>query len=650
MSSENKGTRLGEILVKEGILTASQRDALLRQQETLKPKPPFGKLCVDAGIITSNQLQKLLRRYRKQLKLGELLVNMNLVTEEEVQQALASRTDKRERLGYLLVKQRIIRETDLIDALNLQLGIPKISPQNCLIDPTLVRKVKKEYLMEKVVIPAFEANNAVTVIAADPLDQHVINDMQLIFERDVVMGIATRDEILTAIEECFPDTDNAKDLFAKHGRKDLFRTSLIVSSDNSTPDERTTVALLDRIIADAIEKGASDIHFEPAEDTFHVRFRLDGILYHQTDLPLSIAAPTISRIKALSGLDIAEHRRHQDGRLSISFEGRDIDLRVGIYASIYGESATLRILDPERQLITVSQLGFSPKDLRLFENMLNTPSGLTLVTGPTGSGKTTTLYAALLYLLKRNLKIVTVEDPVEYSISGIVQGTMLRKVDQSYEDFLKAMMRQDPDVLMVGEIRDSEAARATIQAALTGHKVFTTFHTDDTTGALLRLMDMGIETFLITSTVICVVSQRLIRINCTRCLESYRPAPEVLASFRVTNPAALEKYEFVRGRGCAACRGTGYKGRKGIFELLTVNSAIRDAILQRKPSAQIRKIARETTRLLSLREDGLYKAIKGITTCEEVLRVESHGEADDWIGTTVEEIIRRAESEPASIA
>ncbi len=374
-------------------------------------------------------------------------------------------------------------------------------------------------------------------------------------------------------------------------------------------------------------EGASDVHIEPLEKVLRVRYRIDGILIHKTDLPISMAPSLISRVKVLASLDISERRRHQDGRIEARVMGKEVDLRVSTYACIWGENVVIRLLFRKSALVDLDVLGFSPLNIKKVKKILESPSGIVLVTGPTGSGKTTTLYASLCYLNKMDKKIITVEDPVEYTIEGVVQGKLDSKLGLTHIDFLKSMMRQDPDVLMIGEIRDKIGVEAAIQAALTGHKVFSTFHTDDTTGALLRLMDMGIDTFLISSTVVSVIAQRLIRILCPVCKVPYEPGEDILSSYSI-HPVNFKKYTFYKAGGCSTCNNTGYKGRTGIHELLIVNDAIRDAILARKPSGQIRPVARNSANLISMREDGFYKAAQGITSLEEVVRVVFYNESD----------------------
>ncbi|OIP91763.1 MAG: hypothetical protein AUK24_02485 [Syntrophaceae bacterium CG2_30_49_12] len=402
------------------------------------------------------------------------------------------------------------------------------------------------------------------------------------------------------------------------------------------------VAILDYIISGAIIEGASDIHIEPKEKMLTVRYRVDGILRHKTDIPIYLAPNLVSRIKVLCGLDIAEKRRHQDGRIEARVNNIEVDLRVSVYVSSHGENVVIRILHRKTQFINLDALGLSPANRINYQRVLDQPSGIILVTGPTGCGKTTTLYASVNYLNDGQKAIITVEDPVEYIMEGVVQGQLDTKIGQTYMDFLKSMMRQDTDVIMIGEIRDQIAAEAVIQSALTGHKILSTFHTEDTTGALLRLMDMGIDTFLISSTLVSVMAQRLVRVLCKRCRRPYLPDQRLLACFNIGS-MDLKSFTIYEAVGCDDCGGTGFKGRIGIHELLLLNDDIRDAILARKTSSQIRFVAREKAGLTSMREDGFYKATQGITSLEEILRVVFHNQGDTIYPRAAEDIIALCE-------
>ncbi|RME34356.1 MAG: type II/IV secretion system protein, partial [Deltaproteobacteria bacterium] len=400
------------------------------------------------------------------------------------------------------------------------------------------------------------------------------------------------------------------------------RFEKVRSADRVACDERTIIGLINKLLDEAVAQKASDIHIEPMKDRLRVRFRCDGVLLQYQTYSLDIAAPMVSRLKVMARADIAEKRRHQDGR--ILFEspstGRTLDLRVSFYVTIYGEKVVLRLLNQKGELLDLKDIGMAPKMLERFRyDALDLPSGVLIVTGPTGSGKTTTLYGCVNYLNDMETSIITAEDPVEYIVDGISQCSINPKIGVTFEETLRHIVRQDPDVIVLGEIRDHFSAETAIQAALTGHKVLTTFHTEDSIGGLLRLMNMEIEAFLISSTVVCVLAQRLLRKVCPDCAEPHVVTPVELRRMGY-RPEELAGAEFLAGRGCPRCRFTGHRGRVGIFELLILNEQVKDAILQRKTSYEIRRISVETSGLVTLFEDGLVKAARGLVSLQEVMR------------------------------
>ena len=632
---KSQKVKIGTLLVSEGYLTKSQLKEVLSYQKKAKEYLPLGLLCVESDFLTETELSLILKTHKYKLYLGELLVNMSLITPSQLAQALEEQKRSGKKFGELLIAMGLISEAQLIHGLSIQLGIPKIIPDINLIDSSLARQVNEAFLRRVEAVPAFKDGETLTVIMANPLSRSTIRDLKTFFHCKIQPAVGTRSGIHQLLDNIFHKiefTDASK--VASAGKK----KDLVIGNVCSSNDRIDVVNIVNYLVSSGIAEGASDIHLEPLSGRLRVRYRIDGILLHKTDLPMELAPAVISRIKALSGLDIAEKRRHQDGRLEAHVLGKDVDLRISVYASVYGQAMAIRILHRTTPLINLEKLGFSPLTFARFKAVLNYPSGLILVTGPTGSGKTTTLYASLNYLNNYDQKIITVEDPVEYTIDGVVQGKLEPKLNMTYENFLKAMMRQDPDVIMVGEIRDRTAAEATIHAALTGHKVFSTFHTDDTTGALLRLMDMGVETFLISSTVVSVLSQRLTRTLCPHCKEPCWPDKRLFEFFNIKE-IDPSKFSFHRATGCLQCNHTGYKGRTAIQELLVVTDDIRNAILSRKTSREIRTTARRATHMVSMREDGVYKASKGITTLEEVLRLIYHNEGDLDTRRTIDEIV-----------
>lgn len=639
--------RVGDLLIKEGLLSEDQLEQALTLQKKQKTYKPLGEICTELKFISKLQLRRILSKHRKMIRIGDLLINLGLITEAQLKEALIQQKQKKigSKIGEVLIDLGFITEEILINTLSIQLGVPKVIPDPNLIDRSLMEGISEDFLTRNEVLPAFKEDNILTVIMSNPLDDETIRSLEKIFRCTVEPAIAPKAQILNVLSEHTQKITLGVKSQVEETGKDLVIGDIVVNKDG----DDNIITILDYIITTAIVEGASDIHIEPREKSLHVRYRVDGILRHKTDLPISLAPNLCSRIKALCGLDIAEKRRHQDGRIEARIKEKEVDLRVSVFASVYGENIVIRILHRTSEFIEIDALGLSPTNHYKLKQILDQPAGIILATGPTGSGKTTTLYASLNYLNDGKRSIITVEDPVEYTIGGVIQGQLETKLGQTYVDFLKSMMRQDPDVIMVGEIRDTEAAEAVIQAALTGHKVLSTFHTDDTTGALLRLMDMGIDTFLISSTVVSVVAQRLVRVLCADCRKPHTPDTYQLASFGIRN-VNLDKFTFYQPHGCSLCGGTGFKGRTAIHELLGVNDAIRDAILNRKTSTQIRLIARNKAHLISMREDGFFKATQGITSLEEIQRVIFYNESDEMDLRNPEEIISLCHSVPETAA
>lgn len=643
---ETSKPKIGELLLKDGLITPEQLQEALDAQKRQPVYMPLGEICVEMKLLTREQLKTLLSKHQKRIPLGELLINLGLVTAEQVQECLQAQKSSGKKIGATLIEKGFLHENALISALNMQLGVPKMAPHASLIDRTLLKDINEAFLRKNNAIPAYKRGNELTVIMADPLDMTTIRDLEKFFKCEIEPAIASEHEIQNAISQCLnPDfragtSETSKDLVIDTNYKET-------TADAKDP---AAVDIINYIIPDAVREAASDIHIEAQEKGLRIRYRVDGVLHHKTDLPAFLAPSIISRIKVLSGLDIAEKRRHQDGRIQALVLNKNVDLRVSTYVSVYGESVVIRILDRGTKLADLNLLGLNPANQAKYEELLSYPSGVMLATGPTGTGKSTTLYASLNFLNNVFRKIVTVEDPVELTIQGVVQGQFEPKLNLSYSDFIKSMMRQDPDVLMVGEIRDRIAAEAVIQAALTGHKVLTSLHTDDATGGLIRLVDMGIDTYLVASTVLAVMSQRLLRVLCRNCRQPYTPPAEIFNTFHIA-PAGVGALTFYQPKGCAVCNGTGFRGRTGIHELLVVNEAIRDALLNHKTLTQLRVIAREEAKMISMREDGFYKAANGITTLEEIIRVVFHNESDDLAPRSVEEVMRLCEGrDPAAAA
>ncbi|MEE9542407.1 MAG: ATPase, T2SS/T4P/T4SS family, partial [Thermodesulfobacteriota bacterium] len=603
-------SKIGDLLVKEGYVTKVQLAEALNLQKSKPDYIPLGEAFVELKYLSKSELKDIIKKYQKHVFIGELLVNMGLITNDEMNQALEFQERHPEKkLGEIFVERRFITEDNLIDTLSIQFGIPRIIPDVKIIDTKLLKGLNQTFLFKNEFMPVYKEDNVLTVVLSNPLDEDTLNILRGFFKCNIETAIATRNEILRTITQYFNKVEVADETDSNtlKERKDL----IIGGTDFSKKQDDSTLEIVNYIITNALLDDASDIHIEPMEKYLRVRYRIDGILQHKTDLPKGVVAPLLSRIKGLCGFDISRKDSHQTGRIEAIVMGREIDLTVSTYSSMWGESLLIKILHRKNALIDLDELGFSPANKARYMKLIEHPSGIILSTGPTGSGKTTTLYASLEYLNSMNKKIITVEDPIEYTIDGITQGSFDAKAGHNYKEILNSMLRQDPDVLMIGDIRDPLAAKAGIQAALMGHKVFSTFHTEDTTGALLYLMDMDIDTFLISSTLVSVVAQRLVRTLCTKCKERYTPGNDILNSFSI-HSIDVDKYTFFKSAGCKHCNRTGFKGRTAIHEVLVVNDAIRDAILDRQISTQIRVVAREKADLISMRDDGFYKATKGL--------------------------------------
>ena len=513
---------------------------------------------------------------------------------------IQKQSDVKKRIGDVLIEARVIHEREFIETLSCQLGIPHIDPIVSQISGRLLQQASRNWYATNQIIPVGEENGKPIIAFADPLDEAAVESAKKLFGPDLIPAICSG----SALKEALSALERQE------------RGTRIEVGENQV------VNLVQTMIEDALQLNASDIHIEPMSGKVRIRFRLDGVLVQYKDLDLDLAPSVTNRLKILAKLDITEKRRHQGGRLFYDppHGGATIDLRISFYVTVWGENIVLRILNRGNQLIRMDEIGMHPKTLdRFCFDALDSPTGVILITGPTGSGKTTTLYSCVNYLDKPDTCIITAEDPVEYVINGIAQCSIDPRINLTFDETLRHIVRQDPDVIVVGEIRDQFSAETCIQASLTGHKVLSTFHTEDSIGGLIRLLNMNIEAFLISSTVICVVAQRLLRRICPQCREPYIPTPNDLHRLGYSS-RDVSGVQFAIGRGCPACRHTGYKGRVGVFELLVLNEMVKDAILGRKTSYEIRKISMETSGLVTLLEDGLTKASTGETSLREVFR------------------------------
>jgi len=555
--------------------------------------------------------------------IGEILENLGLVTQAQIEEGLRVQRKTGERLGQTLVKLGYITNGDVCRGLATQFGLEPIKLSDKDVPPKVIAKVTPELARRHRMVPFKEEDGTLVVAIADPLNLFAIDNLKLFLGCDVKAVLTTEDEITQALEKYYGPEEATVDRMirelAEADSSSLKKEYVSSIGTKATEDEAPIIKLVSLLILEAFNERASDIHIEPLEDKLRVRYRIDGVLHEVPGPPKRLQGSITSRIKIMAKLDIAEKRLPQDGRIRFALRGKDIDLRVSTIPSLYGESVVLRILDKSSLLMGLDKLGFSAFDKARFERLINIPNGIVLVTGPTGSGKTTTLYSALSSINKPDRKLITVEDPVEYQLPGINQVQVKPQIGLTFANSLRAMLRQSPDIIMVGEIRDLETAEIATRVALTGHLVFSTLHTNDATGAITRLIDMGIAPYLVASSLQGVVAQRLIRTICDSCKEEYIPKEEEKVSLNI-GAKDMEGITFYKGKGCQECGQTGYKGRIGIFEILIITDEIKELIFTKATDSAIKAKAHELG-MKTLREDGKRKVSEGIITIDEVIRV-----------------------------
>lgn len=597
-------TNVLSLLKDSGIISSEEVAYAARIQSKLPSHRSILSVLKELGHVSDDQVRTLVKNNLGAIRIGDLLVDLGLITKNDLDVALALQAEEtpRRKLGEVLVSRHFINEAKLIEALSLQMGYPIVDPEFMDIDRQLFDKVPVAIYRTHHFVPVSRDGGVVTVAFADPLDLRDLDEARQAFGTDMQPAIAAKKSVQQAIRKLRPDV------------------ALEVAESGYRPSD-TAVKIVNDIIVAAVAAGnVSDIHIEPMKDRLRVRFRRDGVLQQFQDYPHYRLASITSRIKVLCEADITERRRHQGGRILFDYKDTTVDMRASFFITVHGEKIVLRLLNRKSELLSIDDIGMTPRMLDRYRNeALECPSGVVIITGPTGSGKTTTVYSCINHLNNPNTSIVTAEEPVEYVIDGIAQCSINPKINLTFDETLRHIVRQDPDIIVIGEIRDGYSAEVAVQAALTGHKVLTTFHTEDSIGGLIRLLNMDIDAFLISSTVVCIVAQRLLRRICPTCSAVYEPTPRDMLRLG-WSPSDMEGATFYQGRGCAACDHTGYKGRIAVFEMLVLNEPVRDALLERKTSHQIRQISIESTGLVTLMEDGLSKAGKGMTTIEEVLR------------------------------
>ena len=530
-------------------------------------------------------------------------------------------TDSTERIGSILIRTGIAAEHDVIDALSVQLDVPVVLACEYPELSVLEERIATRFIKESRSLPLQEDDQQLVLAMADPLDDYVLNAYQLVTQRRIVARLAVPSEMDAAFERLYGSGKTSMDQIVGEaqtrdddgGSEDLQQLKELAS-------EAPIIRLVSLIISHALEARASDIHIEPFENRLIVRYRVDGVMHEVESPPRRFSAAVISRIKIMASLDIAERRLPQDGRIKLRIQGKEIDLRVSTVPIMHGESVVMRILDKSGTALDFATLGFDPAVLARFEQVLLQPHGIVLVTGPTGSGKTTTLYTALDKSNNPDIKILTVEDPVEYQMEGINQIQVKPQIGLTFANALRSIVRQDPDVIMIGEIRDLETAQIAVQSALTGHMVLSTLHTNDAASTINRLLDMGVDDYLLTSTVNGILAQRLVRTLCTHCRQAHPALPEVVEEMQLKRYTSANPVMLYRAVGCAECGNTGYAGRVSIVELLVMSDTIRSMVMRHVTSGEVRQQA-IVDGMQTMYENGLSKAVAGITTIEEVLRV-----------------------------
>ncbi|MEX0936925.1 MAG: ATPase, T2SS/T4P/T4SS family [Pirellulales bacterium] len=558
-------------------------------------------------------------------KFSKILINRGIISAEQLEEAESLARDSGQKVAESLVRLGYATGDEVMQAVAKEHGCECVNLGQIVVPPSVVELVPESVARENAILPLAENDGALKVAVSDPNDLETLDKLRFILNRKVEIALAPKESIMEAINRYYGqfEGESADSMLQEFTDTaiDFTETEDDQTGQQEVVDESSApiVRLVQLIINEAVQLRASDIHIEPFEDRIRVRYRIDGVLVERDSPPRRLLGALLSRIKILSKLDIAERRRPQDGRIKLTAGDKELDLRVSILPTNHGQSAVMRLLDKDNIKVGVRQLGLSENDFRTFKNLIRRPNGIVLVTGPTGSGKTTTLYAALNELNRPDTKIITAEDPVEYYLAGINQVEVRHNIGLDFARIIRAMLRQAPNVILVGEMRDYETASMGIQASLTGHLVFSTLHTNDAPGAITRMVDMGVPSYLVAGSVIGILAQRLVRIVCAKCKQPHHPSDAELEASGITKEMA-EGATFMKGAGCSSCQQAGFRGRLGIFELMPMTSRIRELAFQGASTQEIRKAA-ISEGMATLYDDGIRKALKGITTLPEVHRV-----------------------------
>jgi MSHA biogenesis protein MshE len=561
----------------------------------------------------------------KKVRIGDLLVDKGLITEAQLREALAeqAKTGRAQKLGGILIRQGLLTEAALLALLSQQMNLPVVDLQQLHLDPAVTKKLPEAYARRYRALLLAETDNDFTVAMSDPLDIAAMDELQRILGLPIKQAIISENELLRALDLVYRRTDEITN-YAEALDEELTQSSVADLDEAIGEVDAPVVKLLHSVFEDAVQVSASDVHIEPGEDILRIRLRVDGVLQEQIVKERQIASAIASRLKLMASLDISEKRRPQDGRFTIKVRKKVLDIRLSTLPTPYGESVVMRLLDQSSGQLDLKKVGMTKEMLKTFREILRQPHGVILVTGPTGSGKSTTLYGVLNEINEPGKKIITAEDPIEYRLPRIIQTQVNEKIKLTFASVLRAAMRQDPDIILIGEMRDEETASVAIRAALTGHLVFSTLHTNDSASSAFRLMDMGVEGFLVAATLRAVLAQRLARKICKSCREKYTLDDSEKNWLKAIGYTDLANQEFWRGKGCTSCNDTGYHGREGIFELLVLNAGMMDA-LRKNDTAAFEESAKAALKGGFLLDGAIEAASKGITTLTEAMRIAGEG-------------------------
>ena len=552
---------------------------------------------------------------------ADILLKKKMIGVDQLAEAESIASATGIKLQDAIIKQQYLTANEVMSAIAEHFGMKFVDLKEVSIPKAVIELVPESVARENLVLPLQLEDNTLELITADPTNYDTIQKLQFILNKEIRPVLATQEQIQEAINANYgqSETESVDSMLVEFTDTaiEFTQTESSLQMANADDSDAPVVRLVNLIISEAVNLRASDIHIEPFADRVRVRYRIDGILLERDSAPRRLLAPLLSRLKIMGQIDISEKRRPQDGRIKMTVAGKHFDLRVSMLPTVHGQSAVMRILDRANIQVSIKDLGFAEDDYKNFQQIIKRPNGIFLVTGPTGSGKTTTLYSALNELNRPDRKIITAEDPVEYYLPGINQVEVKHGIGLDFARIIRAMLRQAPNIILVGEIRDKETTEIAVQASLTGHLVFSTLHTNDAPSAITRLGDIGVQPFLIASSVIAILAQRLVRVNCIKCKEAYQPEAGELRAAGITQERAAQA-TFMRGKGCNHCRQTGYRGRHGLFEMMKMSSIIRELTFAQAPAQEIRRKARGAG-MRSLLDDGLLKAMKGGTTLEEVL-------------------------------